>query len=161
MVSLLTASVSCPPFPSVYQRILEALQLNETQNNFSLYSLYRLRTMFCSIIRNSGWPPKVLANSGLFSNTQYGPRNRTMNRLVLLGPLIPALDRIMASVTFITLQSCPMTRLCFLQFLFQTKDFCFYHPSSQFCYREYRSHLEILLAISSSVTLSCFLEIKS
>ena len=73
---------------------------------FSIYSLISIRTMlFSSSNRLSA---RALASS-VFP-TPVGPKNRK-EPMGLVGSLIPALDRIMASVTFSTPSSWPTTRL--------------------------------------------------
>ena len=82
--------------------------------------------------------------------TPVGPKNKN-EPIGFVGSLIPALERIMASVTFVTPSSCPMTRLCnsssrcSVLFLSLSFNFATGIPVQR----------EIILAISSSVTLSC------
>ena len=82
--------------------------------------------------------------------TPVGPKNRN-EPIGLPGSFIPAFDLIMASVTLVTASSCPITLLwssvsrCRVLFLSDSVSFATGIPV----------HLEIILAISSSVTASC------
>ena len=113
---------------------------------FSMYSLISIRTiLFSSSNRLSA---SALASSVL--PTPVGPRNRK-DPIGLLGSLIPALERMMASVTLVTPSSCPMTRLwsssarCSVLLRSLSFSFATGMPVQR----------EMILAISSSVTLSC------
>lgn len=64
---------------------------------FSMYSLISIRTIFCSSSKSVA--ARVLASSVL--PTPVGPKNRK-EPIGFVGSLIPALERIMASVTFVT-----------------------------------------------------------
>ena len=64
---------------------------------FSIYSLISIRTMFCS--SSNSVAAKVFASSVL--PTPVGPKNRN-EPMGFVGSLIPALERIIASVTFVT-----------------------------------------------------------
>ena len=111
-----------------------------------MYSLISIRTIFCS-------SSNILAASAFASSvlpTPVGPRKRN-EPIGLVGSLIPALERMIASVTFLTPSSCPMTRLC------SSSSKCrilVRSPSVSFA-TGMPVHLEMILAISSSVTRSC------
>ena len=141
---LRTASVSCPP--SSYPTYPGGAPIRRETEYFSIYSLISRRTIFDS-------SSKRLAASAFASSvlpTPVGPKNRN-DPIGLLGSLIPALERMIASVTFVTPSSWPITRLC---------------SSSSRCSVLLRSlsvsfatgipvHLEMIRAISSSLTFSC------
>ena len=73
---------------------------------FSMYSLISIRTIFDSSSNNDS--ASALASSVL--PTPVGPKNRK-EPMGFVGSLIPALERIIASVTFSTPSSCPTTLL--------------------------------------------------
>ena len=73
---------------------------------FSMYSLMSIRTILLS--SSNKLSAKAFASSVL--PTPVGPRNKN-EPIGFLGSLIPALERIIASVTFVTPSSCPITRL--------------------------------------------------
>ena len=102
---LLTASVSCPP--SSYPTYPGGAPISLDTEYFSMYSLISIRTMLFSS-SNRLWA-SAFASSVL--PTPVGPRNRK-EPIGFVGSLIPALERMIASVTFVTPSSCPMTRLC-------------------------------------------------
>ena len=116
-----------------------------------MYSLISSRTILDS--SSNRLAANAFASSVL--PTPVGPRKRN-EPIGLLGSLIPALERMIASVTFVTPSSCPMTRLC---------------SSSSRCKVLLRSlsvsfatgipvQREMILAISSSLTLSCTSDIS-
>ena len=72
-----------------------------------MYSLISIRTMLFSSSNSAA--ARLFASSVL--PTPVGPKNRK-EPMGLLGSLIPALERMMASVTLVTPSSCPTTRLC-------------------------------------------------
>ena len=128
------------------QHILEVLRSVWIQSISPCIHSYQCRTILCS--SSNRLAASAFASSVL--PTPVGPRNRN-EPIGLLGSLIPALERMIASVTFVTPSSCPMTRLC---------------SSSSRCRVLLRSlsvsfatgipvQREMILAISSSVTLSC------
>jgi hypothetical protein len=87
-----TASVSCPP--SSYPTYPGGAPISLDTEYFSMYSLMSIRTIFCSSSKRVC--ARVLASSVL--PTPVGPRNRK-EPIGLVGSLIPALERRMASVT--------------------------------------------------------------
>ena len=97
---------------------------------------------------------RVFASSVL--PTPVGPRNRN-DPIGFVGSLIPALERMIASVTFVTASSCPITRLW--RTSSRPRIFVF-SPSVSFA-TGIPVQREIILAISSSVTLSCTRERSS
>ena len=112
---------------------------------FSIYSLISSRTILPS--SSNRLAASVFASS-VFP-TPVGPRKRK-EPIGLPGSLMPAFDRMIASVTRVTPSSCPMTRLC---------------SSSSRCSVLLRSdsfnfatgipvQREIIFAISSSLTFS-------
>ena len=111
-----------------------------------MYSLISIRTIFVSSSNSDA--ASALASSVL--PTPVGPRKRN-DPIGFVGSLMPALERMIASVTFVTPSSCPITRLC---------------NSSSRCSVLFRSlsvsfetgipvQREMIRAISSSDTLSC------
>ena len=112
---------------------------------FSIYSLISILIIFDSLSKSAS--ARVLASSVL--PTPVGPRKRN-EPIGFVGSLMPAFERIIASLTIETASSCPTTLLC---------------SSSAKCKVLLRSdsdsldtgipvHLEIIFAISSSVTVS-------
>ncbi len=89
----------------------------------------------------------VLASSVL--PTPVGPRNRK-EPMGLLGSLMPALERMMASATFSTASSWPTTRLCRSASRFRIFAFSLWVSLAT----GMPVHLEMIRAISSSVTAS-------
>ena len=141
---LRTASVSWPP--SSYPTYPGGAPIRRDTECFSMYSLISIRTMlFSSSNRLSA---SALASSVL--PTPVGPRNRK-EPIGFVGSLIPALERITASVTFVTASSCPMTRLWRISSIWSVLLLSL----SVNLATGMPVHLEIILAISSSVTLSC------
>ena len=140
---LRTASVSWPP--SSYPTYPGGAPIRRDTEYFSIYSLISSRTILDSSSNR-------LAASALASSvfpTPVGPRKRK-EPIGFVGSLIPAFERMIASVTFVTPSSCPTTRLC---------------SSSSRCNVLFRSlslnfatgipvQREIIFAISSSVTFS-------
>ena len=117
-----------------------------------MYSLMSILTMLFS--SSNRLAARLFANS-VFP-TPVGPRNRK-EPIGFVGSLIPALERMIASVTFVTPSSCPMTRLwsssskCSVLFRSLSVSFATGIPVQR----------EMILAISSSVTLSCTSEKSS
>ena len=111
-----------------------------------MYSLISIRTMLFS--SSNRFSASALASSVL--PTPVGPRNRN-EPIGLVGSLIPALERMMASVTSSTASSCPMTLLCSSS------------PKCKVLLRSLSFNLatgipvqrDTILPISSSLTLSC------
>ena len=89
----------------------------------------------------------ALANS-VFP-TPVGPKNRK-EPIGFVGSLMPALERRIASETFSTPSSCPITRLCSSE----SKCSVFSRSDSVSLATGIPVHLAMILAISSSVTLS-------
>ena len=141
---LRTASVSCPP--SSYPTYPGGAPMSLDTEYFSMYSLMSIRTMFCS--SSNKVAASVLANSVL--PTPVGPKNKK-EPIGFVGSLIPALERIMASVTLVTPSSWPITRLCSSDSRFRI---LLLSPSVNFA-TGIPVQREMILAISSSVTLSC------
>ena len=112
---------------------------------FSIYSLISMRTILFS--SSNRLAARVLANSVL--PTPVGPRNRK-EPMGLVGSLMPALDRRMASVTFSTASSCPTTRWC----SWPSRPKIFWRSPSVSLAMGIPVHRETILAISSSSTLS-------
>ena len=110
-----------------------------------MYSLISIRTILFS--SSNRFSASAFASSVL--PTPVGPRKRK-EPIGLVGSLIPALERMIASVTFVTPSSCPMTRLwsssarCSVLLLSLSFNFATGIPVQR----------EMILAISSSVTLS-------
>ena len=102
---LRTASVSCPP--SSYPTYPGGAPIKRETEYFSIYSLISRRTMLDS--SSNRLAASAFASSVL--PTPVGPKNRN-EPIGFVGSLIPALERMIASVTFVTPSSCPMTRLC-------------------------------------------------
>ncbi len=101
---------------------------------------------------------KSAAASALASSvlpTPVGPRNRK-EPIGLSGSLIPAFERMIASVTFVTPSSCPITRLwssssrCSVLFRSLSLSFATGIPVQR----------DMIFAISSSETLSCTSDIS-
>ena len=101
---LRTASVSWPP--SSYPTYPGGAPIRRDTEYFSIYSLISIRTILFS--SSNRFSASAFASSVL--PTPVGPRNRK-EPIGLVGSLIPALERMIASVTFVTPSSCPMTRL--------------------------------------------------
>ena len=117
-----------------------------------MYSLISIRTMFCSL--SNKLSASALASSVL--PTPVGPRNKK-EPIGLLGSLIPALERMIDSVTSSTASSCPTTlswrilSRCKVLFLSLSVSFATGIPVQR----------EMILAISSSVTDSLTIERSS
>ena len=117
----------------------------ETEN-FSMYSVISILTMLCS--SSNRHLARAFASSVL--PTPVGPRN--INEPIgLFGSPMPARERQMASVTFCTASSWPMTDLCSTLSRFSSFS---RSPSSSF-ETGMPVHLATMPAISSSVTVSC------
>ena len=140
---LLTASVSWPP--SSYPTYPGGAPIRRLTENFSIYSLISSRTILLSSSNKAS--AKLFASSVL--PTPVGPRNRK-EPIGLFGSLMPAFDLWMASQTFVTPSSWPITRSC--NILSRCRVFCF---SDSFSFATgILVQREIILAISSSVTAS-------
>ena len=112
---------------------------------FSIYSLISIRTiLFSSSNRLSA---SALASS-VFP-TPVGPKNKK-EPIGFCGSLIPARERMMASVTFMTPSSWPMTLSCSCLSRFSV----FARSLSVSFATGIPVHLELIFAISSSVTAS-------
>ncbi len=114
--------------------------------NFSMYSVISIRTMFFSSSK-SAWA-SALASSVL--PTPVGPRKRK-EPIGLFGSCMPARERRIASETFLTASSWPITRLWSM--LSRWSSF----SRSLFIRRAtgIPVHFATIFAISSSVTRSC------
>ena len=99
-----TASVSWPP--SSYPTYPGGAPISLDTEYFSMYSLISILTIFCS--SSNRFSARVLASSVL--PTPVGPRNRK-EPIGLVGSLMPALERRIASVTLFTPSSWPTTLL--------------------------------------------------
>ena len=141
---LRTASVSCPP--SSYPTYPGGAPISLDTEYFSIYSLMSMRTILLS--SSKSWLANALASS-VFP-TPVGPKNRK-EPIGFVGSLIPALERIMASVTSSTPSSCPITLLwsssARLSVLLRSLSFNFATGMPV--------QRETIFPISSSVTLSC------
>ena len=111
-----------------------------------MYSDISRRTILLS--SSNRLSASVFASSVL--PTPVGPKNRN-EPIGLVGSLMPAFERIIASVTFVTASSCPTTLLCRSVSRFRV----FSRSDSLNLATGIPVHLEIIFAISSSVTLSC------
>ena len=111
-----------------------------------MYSLISIRT----ILDSSSNSDSASAFASSVLPTPVGPKNRK-EPIGFVGSLIPALERIMASVTFSTASSCPTTRL------WRTSSRCkvLLRSLSVSFATGIPVHLDTIRAISSSVTLSC------
>jgi len=113
---------------------------------FSMYSLISILTILFSSSKRLA--ASVFASSVL--PTPVGPRNRN-EPIGLPGSLIPALDLIIASVTFLTASSCPTTLLWSsfprLRVLLRSLSLSLVTGIPV--------HFDTILPISSSVTHSC------
>ena len=141
---LRTASVSWPP--SSYPTYPGGAPIRRDTEYFSMYSLISRRTMLDS--SSNRLAASAFASSVL--PTPVGPKNRN-EPIGLVGSLIPALERIIASVTLVTPSSWPTTRLwssssrCSVLFRSLSLNFATGIPVQR----------EMIFAISSSVTFSC------
>ena len=139
-----TASVSWPP--SSYPTYPGGAPIRRDTEYFSMYSLISIRTIFCS--SSNSVAARVFASSVL--PTPVGPRKRN-EPIGLVGSLIPALERRIASVTRRTPSSCPITRLCSSS----SRPRSFVLSPSVSLVTGMPVQREMILAISSSVTASC------
>ena len=110
-----------------------------------MYSLISILTIFCS--SSNRFSARVLASSVL--PTPVGPRNRK-EPIGLVGSLMPALERRIASVTLFTPSSWPTTLL----WSWSSRVRSLTLSPSVSLVTGIPVHLEIILAISSSVTAS-------
>ena len=110
-----------------------------------MYSLISIRIMLRS--SSNRHSASVLASSVL--PTPVGPRNKKLP-IGRLGSAIPARERMMASATFSTASSCPMTRLCNMLSRFKS----FSRSPSISLDTGIPVQRQMILAISSSVTRS-------